>query len=156
MIFFLLYYTKLSFLFGVSMSQVPETFCCHNLNCRLARRKFSSALLPVLWVSLFVGILIYLQLRFQSFTFPGPLFFWMRKGPSMSPNVYLRNVNSKTNSKSRVEVSQTSQNIINISLIKFKQRWNSFLCKEKTGTFCCNKSTSHFCEMDIVSELHLF
>lgn len=35
------------------MSQVPETFCCHNLNCRLAKRKFSSALSPCLMSVIF-------------------------------------------------------------------------------------------------------
>lgn len=87
--FLSLYSTKPSFLFEVSMSQVSELLCCHTLKCVLARRKFSTALSSYLIsIALFTGILIYLQLRFRSFTTSGPLvyslFFWKRKDISVS------------------------------------------------------------------------
>lgn len=68
--------TKPSFLFKVSVSRVPELLCCHSLRCVLARRKISSALSSnLISIALFSGILICLQLRFQSFTTSGPLVY---------------------------------------------------------------------------------
>lgn len=90
------------------MSQVPETFCCHNLNCRLAKRKFSSALSPCLMSVIFYWHSHLPAVQFSVIYHSRAIVFFERESPSVSLNeeCEFQNVNSKINSKSKVEVSR--------------------------------------------------